>query len=121
MIRPKLVVSVLGASIMLAPRCTRGAAESPAPSTSTTPNGSVEVIVVNYELVASQPNRVLVGLVLPDNRFVAYGDIQMRFSMLDAAGQPIGQTSQVVIGSYLPVPGTDPGTRRSSSHDALIG
>ena len=78
------------------------------PTTGST-NGPVEVIVVNYELVADQSNRVLIGLVLPDGRFVAYGSVQMRFTQLDDGGQPIGQTSQVVRGTYIPVPGTEPG------------
>lgn len=78
-------------------------------SQSASPNGAVQVINANYELVADEPNRVLIGLVLPDNRFVAYGSVQMRFARLDAAGQQVGGTSQIVTGTYLAVPGTDQG------------
>jgi hypothetical protein len=84
----------------------------PSPSTgaSASPSGNlpVQVAIVNYELVANSPNRFMVGLVLPDNRMVAYGTVQMRFQGLDAAGQPTGQVSDVVTGTYLPVPGTTP-------------
>lgn len=72
-------------------------------------NGAVQVINANYELVADEANRVLIGLVLPDNRFIAYGSVQMRFARLDDAGQQVGETSQIVTGSYLAVPGTDEG------------
>jgi hypothetical protein len=69
----------------------------------------VEVEVVNYELVAGESSRFLVGLILPDNRLVAYGTVQMRFAPIDAQGLPTGQGSQVVEGTYLPMPGTEPG------------
>jgi hypothetical protein len=68
------------------------------------------VVVVNYELIVQQPNRLLVGLVLADNRFVAYGTVQMRFTPTDEAGQPTGETSQVVAATYVPVPGTESGS-----------
>jgi hypothetical protein len=79
------------------------------PSATASPNGAVQVALVNYELVASTPNRFMVGLILPDNRMVAYGTVQMRFQALDAAEQPTGSASDLVTGTYLPVPGTDPG------------
>lgn len=83
------------------------------PSASSSPNAPVEVALVNYELVASTPNRFMVGLILPDNRMVAYGTVQMRFQALDASGQPTGSASEVVTGTYLAVPGTDPGDPES--------
>lgn len=64
---------------------------------------------MNYELIAGAPNRFMVGLILPDNRMVAYGSVQMRFQALDASGQPTGSVSDVIRGSYLPVPGTKAG------------
>lgn len=79
------------------------------PSATSSPNGAVEVALVNYELVASTPNRFMVGLILPDNRMVAYGSVQMRFQALDAGGQPTGSASEDITGTYLAVPGTDPG------------
>ena len=69
----------------------------------------MQVAIVNYELVANASNRFLVGLIMPDNRLVAYGTVQMRFQALDAAGQLVGQASEAVTGSYLPVPGTQRG------------
>jgi len=90
-----------------------GCGENDAPPATDTPsastNGAVQVVMANYELVAEESSRVLVGLILPDNRFVAYGSIQMRFTKVDAAGDPESETSQVVEGTYLPVPGTSSG------------
>lgn len=86
-----------------------GSSPPASPSASGSPNGAVQVIPVNYELVANQPNRVLIGLVLPDNRFVAYGKVQMRFTPPDVSGGAAGEKSDVVEGTYLAVPGTDLG------------
>lgn len=78
-------------------------------SVSSSPNGAVQVALVNYELVSAIPNRFMVGLVLPDNRLVAYGSVLMRFQALDANGQPTGSVSQAITANYLAVPSTDPG------------
>ena len=107
---------LLATSIVLSacsgrPTTTSGAGGTP--SASPSPNGAVEVALVNYELVASAPNRFMVGLILPDNRMVAYGTVQMRFQALDAGGQRTGSVSEVVTGTYLAVPGTDPGDPRA--------
>ncbi len=79
------------------------------PPTSTAATTPLQVAIVNYELIAEMQNRFVVGLVLPDNRLVAYGSVQMRFTSLDENGQPAGGTSDVVRGTYLPLPGTEPG------------
>jgi hypothetical protein len=111
---PKKAISVgLVASASLLAACGSSPAAPPSatgsPSATSSPNGAVEVALVNYELVADAPNRFMAGLILPDNRMVAYGSVQIRFQALDASGQPAGSVSQVVTGTYLPVPGTDPG------------
>lgn len=54
----------------------------------------MQVALVNYELVANTPNRFMVGLVLPDNRMVAFGSVQMRFQAFDAGGQRTGSVSE---------------------------
>jgi hypothetical protein len=71
--------------------------------------GELAVEVVNYELVAGATSRFIVGLILPDNRLLAYGSVQMRFQALDDAGRPVGGVSEVVAGTYLPLPGTELG------------
>jgi hypothetical protein len=109
--RRRIMVAATWLATLLASLLSACSSEAPQdpPTPTISPNSPVQVIPVNYELIANESNRVLVGLVLPDNRSVAYGSVAMRFTQLDAAGQPVGQTSQVVQGTYLPVPGTDPG------------
>jgi hypothetical protein len=108
MTRHRRSATLLAAGTVLLGACTSGS-ESVRTNAGASPNGAVQVINANYELVADESNRVLIGLVLPDNRFVAYGSVQMRFARLDDAGQQVGATSQVVTGTYLAVPGTDEG------------
>jgi hypothetical protein len=79
------------------------------PTTSSGANLPVQVNLVNYELLANRSNRFMVGLILPDNRLVAYGTVQMRFQGVGADGQPVGTPSEAVLGTYLPVPGTKVG------------
>ena len=81
------------------------APSSPASAT----NIPAQVALANYEVIAGESGRFLAGLILSDNRLVAYGTVQMRFVRLDAAGQLVGQPSDPVVGTYLPVPGTEPG------------
>jgi len=108
--RSVLPIAMLAFSVALS-ACsgTTTSSDATTPSATSSPNGAVEVALVNYELVASTTNRFMVGLILPDNRMVAYGTVQMRFQALDAGGQPTGSASEVVTGTYLAVPGTDPG------------
>ncbi|MEX0985456.1 MAG: hypothetical protein WD096_10475 [Actinomycetota bacterium] len=85
---------------------------APSPQAAPTSQGEnlpVQVSLVNYELLANESNRFLVGLILPDNRLVAYGTVQMRFQGIGADGQPAGAASESVTGTYLPVPGTKVG------------
>lgn len=105
-----LPTAVLAFSVVLS-ACSGTTTPSDAgtPSATNSPNGALEVALVNYELVADTPNRFMVGLILPDNRMVAYGTVQMRFQSLDVSGRPTGSVSEVVTGTYLAVPGTDPG------------
>jgi hypothetical protein len=101
-------VLVFGALAVVVSSCSSDPEPETAPS-GTPDNLPVEVEVVNYEVVAGESSRFLVGLILPDNRLVAYGTVQMRFAPIDAQGLPTGQGSQVVEGTYLPMPGTEPG------------
>jgi hypothetical protein len=110
--RRGLVAAAIAALVAVVSACGADPQESSADRaspTALTTNLTAEVAIVNYEVVAEEPSRFLVGLILPDNRLVAYGTVQMRFAQLDEQGQPTGQGSQVVTGTYLPLPGTESG------------
>ena len=107
--RGSSVTVVVAAFVVFASSCSDPDLEGEQSPSASAGNLPVEVAVVNYELIAGETSRFLVGLILPDNRLVAYGTVQMRFAQLDAQGQPLGQASQAVNGTYLPLPGTEPG------------
>lgn len=66
----------------------------------------LQVVVVNYEVVAGESSRLLVGLITGDGRTVANGTVQMRFA--EDTGTPAPPTD-AVVGTYLAVYGTEPG------------
>jgi hypothetical protein len=66
----------------------------------------LDVVVANYEVVAGESSRLLVGLITGDGRTVANGTVQMRFA--EDIGAPTTPTD-AVAGTYLPVYGTEPG------------
>jgi hypothetical protein len=65
----------------------------------------LQVVVANYEVVAGESSRLLVGLITGDGRTVANGTVQMRFAQ--DTGTPATPT-QAVVATYLPVYGTEP-------------
>jgi len=107
----KMAVLCVGFAITLA-ACSGDTTTATSPQSAPTSQGGnlpVQVSLVNYELLANESNRFLVGLILPDNRLVAYGTVQMRFQGIGADGQPAGTASEAATGTYLPVPGTKVG------------
>lgn len=101
------IVAVFVTGIVLA-GCSHGSDEGSSPTRAGT-NRPVQVVVANYELLAGTSNRVLFGLILPDNRLLAYGNARVRFTPLNAQGERDGSTSDVVTATYLPLPGSEPG------------
>lgn len=99
----RLMGAVLGAAV-LASACT-GSGNAGGPSPTRTGHAPVQVIVANYEIVAGESSRLLVGLITEDGRTVANGTVQMRFAQ-DTGGA--AQATQAVVGTYLPVYGTKP-------------
>ena len=78
----------------------------------------LQVVVANYEIVAGESSRLLVGLITEDGRTVAYGSVQMRFA--EDTGGP-AQATQAVVGTYLPAYGTkagDPNAKPSAIRPA---
>lgn len=64
------------------------------------------VQVASYEVVAGTDARLMVGLLTPENEFVSYGTVDLRFSYLgeqraEGEPQPVGEAT----GRFLPVYG----------------
>jgi hypothetical protein len=94
---------VVAAVTFLVAACSDGATPSSEPTEEREP---LEVVVANYEIVAGESSRLLVGLITGDGRTVASGTVAIRFA--EDTGAPATPT-QAVVGTYLPVYGTDPG------------
>jgi hypothetical protein len=53
------------------------------------------------------PQRVSVGLILPDQHLVSYGSVDLTFSYVGTAEQPVqAQPGPTAVAVYLPTPGT---------------
>jgi hypothetical protein len=109
--RWKLAGIVVGSAIVAASACSGGAADGGG-ATATAVRQALEVTVANYEIVAGESSRLLVGLVTEDGRTVAYGSLQMRFAQ-DTGGP--AEATQAVLGTYLPVYGTKAGDPNAKS------
>lgn len=99
-----LAATVVVAAVSMA--CSGSTNRPGSPTTSPEEREPLQVVVANYEIVAGESSRLLVGLVTDDGRTVANGTVQMRFAQ--DTGSPEAPT-QPVQGTYLPVYGTDPG------------
>ncbi|MGH2591564.1 MAG: TlpA family protein disulfide reductase [Actinomycetota bacterium] len=95
-----LLVGAVGAA------CTGSGDGGGTPTPSRSGRLPVQVVVANYEIVAGESSRLLVGLITEDGETVAYGSVQMRFAQDTGAA---AQATEAVTGTYLPVYGTEAG------------
>jgi hypothetical protein len=69
--------------------------------------GHVAVAMATSDHYAGAPQRVSVGLILPDQRLVSFGSVDMTFSFVGTAQEPVApQAGPSAVGVYLPTPGT---------------
>lgn len=98
--RRRLAAALVLAAMVLA-ACGGGGSSGP-------DGDEIGVQVASYDLAVGPASRFLVGVLSADNRFLAYGDVQLRFNFVGD-----GQTSAErafgppVTARYLPLPGTD--------------
>ena len=76
-------------------------------SPSATPASELVVQVASYDLATSDPSRVIVGLLTPDNELVTGGEVELEFFRFDEdTGQAVA--GPTTTGEFLPVPGKEP-------------
>lgn len=77
------------------------------------------VQAANYELVAGEDSRFIAGLLTPDQMFVSFGTIEVRFSYLGTeAGEGTQQEGPTVTARFLAIEGSevaDPGTPQATT------
>lgn len=93
---------------VLAAACTSGGDDAPSP---TGPQGTqVAALMASSDLYAGAPQRVSVGLQLADGRLVSFGSVDVSFSYLGTAADPVdAQRGPSGVAVYLPTPGTQGG------------
>src|SRR3954454_5086993 len=67
----------------------------------------IQAFFASYEVLAGEPNRIEVGLMRADQRFLSYGTVEFRFSFLGTQDNPsTPQSGPTTTATFLPVPGT---------------
>jgi len=98
----------LGLGLTLAaPACT--SEDGPAPDGGTGGGVQIAAEVASSDLVAGEPQRILVGLIASDQRLVSFGEVGMAFAPLASEAEcstPPTSASIETTGAYLPTPGT---------------
>jgi hypothetical protein len=103
-----LLVTALG--LVLASCSSEG--EDPGPEPTPTQAGAqVAAAMAVSDLYVGTPQRVAVGLILPDQRLVSFGSVDFAFSYVGTAAEPVEpQPGPSAVGVYLPTPGTPEGS-----------
>ncbi len=102
--RPLPALLVLGALTLAA--CSSGGDGTPQ-ATSTQQVAQMAVAMATSDHYAGTPQRVSVGLILPDQRLVSFGSVDLAFSYVGTAEQPVApQPGPTAVAVYLPTPGT---------------
>ena len=98
--------SVLLLGALLIGACTSGEDPTPEP-TSTRQGVQVAVAMATSDHYVGAPQRVSVGLILPDQRLVSFGSVDVAFSYVGTAEEPLEpQPGPSAVAVYVPTPGT---------------
>jgi hypothetical protein len=92
---------------LVAAACTSGGDPEP---TGPRPGGQVSAQMASSDHYVGAPQRVAVGLVLPDQRLVSFGSVDLSFSYVGTAEEQVQpQPGPGAVAVYLPTPGTADG------------
>jgi hypothetical protein len=72
-----------------------------------TPASGLVAQVASYELVAGAENRLIVGLLTEENRLVAGGEVEFRFTFLGTEESSEKAPAGIATGTFLPLPGQE--------------
>src|SRR5688500_7452325 len=78
------------------------------PSAERTPQGELIVQVASYEVTIDREQRVILGLLLPDQRFVSYGTVDVEFFYLGTEqGRGRAEAGPQTTAEFLHIPGDE--------------
>jgi hypothetical protein len=104
--RSPVLLVVLAA---LAAACTSGGDPDPSPTGPT--GGAVSAAMASSDHYVEAPQRVAIGLQAGDGRLVTFGSVDVSFSYLGTAEEPVDppESGPASVAVYLPTPGTPDG------------
>ena len=104
MLRARSVLSLLAVAALCLGACGDGSQE---PSGDDSGGGELIVQVASYEVLANQEQRVILGLLMPDQRFVSGGSVDVEFFYLGTeSGRGKAQPGPQTQADFLAIPGT---------------
>lgn len=117
--RVRLLVLLLGSALVAVACGGDGSGAGPDQGPPESPQGGELVAqVASYDLAVGHPQRVIVGLLTADQRFVSGGTVDMRFSFLGGGG---GGTPVETTAEFLAVPGDEPEHEHPEAGSAAEG
>src|SRR5262245_54786956 len=102
-VRPIRTLTALLSICLLTAACSSDG-QQPAPNGSSGNSSGMVAVAASVDLYTRDPQRVDLGLVMPDNSFVSFGTVDVSFSLLgdaaQASGQPGPTAAAVFVSSY---------------------
>jgi hypothetical protein len=105
-VRRSLVSRLALAGLVVLGACSSDGGGTPE-ATETQQGGQVAAAMASSDLYVGAPQRVAIGLILPDQRLISFGSVDLAFSYVGTAQEPSEpQPGPSAVGVYLPTPGT---------------
>ena len=106
--RPRILTWLLALG-MLAAACS--SEDSPSPTGSSGDPSGMAAIAASVDLYRGAPQRVAFGLVMPDNRLVSFGSVDVSFSLVGGAAQASDpEPGPTATATFVPTYGMPDGT-----------
>jgi hypothetical protein len=76
-------------------------------SSARSPSGGVAAAMASSDHYVGEPQRVSIGLILPDQRLISFGSVDFAFSYVGTAQDPVqAERGPSAVAVYVPTPGT---------------
>lgn len=74
-------------------------------------SGGFSALPANFDLAVDRPQAFLIGIAGPENRSVAYGNVDIRLAYLGPVGEPLDdpRPGPAATAAFIPIAGTPPG------------
>ena len=106
---PRAVAVAAACVVLLAACAVADDGGSAAPAAAASSGQALTVQVASYDMAVGEGERLVVGVVAPDNGLVGYGEVPIRLAYLGPPDDRLAtpETGPVATAAWIPVPGTD--------------